>query len=177
MPGIGSVSVDVDTHGLMSARAKLLLAPEVVELAGRAATQDATDYAADVIRSMTPIATGRGRGGIPSHYSGEKSLRDSWITQVRTWGPVSEGTIINRKAYAAAVEYGARPRTIEPKADHTFLRWPGILQEYGRARFKSVNWPGFGGRHMGELGMERARPGIVSRYNAAIKAALKGLFG
>jgi hypothetical protein len=177
MPGIGWVVVEPDTSAfasLLALRGKLILAPEVVELAGLAATESTTEYAADVIRSLTPVGAGRGRGGVPSHYSGEKILRDSWITKVRAIGPEYQGSIINRKAYAAAVESGARPRTIEPKPGNTRLRWPGMLSRIG---YKSVNWPGFAGRHMGSLGLDAATPGIVARYRIVITAALKGLFG
>jgi Bacteriophage HK97-gp10, putative tail-component len=174
--GAGWVSVDVDTTGLFTTSMKLRLAPKEVELAGRAATAEATEYAASVIRDFTPVATGAGRGGVPSRRSGEKTLRDSWVTRVHSVGPSYQGEVINRKAYAAAVERGARARTIEPKEGNTWLQWPGILQEYGRRHFKSVNWPGFSGRHMATRGLDAATPGIFARYRASIAVAIKGLF-
>jgi hypothetical protein len=177
MPGIGWVDLDVYTDGLFSASAKLRLAPKEIDLAARVATVAATDYAADVIRDLTPVGKGEHRGGVPSHYSGEKILKDSWITRVSGVGPSYQGEIVNRKAYAAAVEKGARARLIEPKEGNSFLKWPGMLAEYGRSRLLSVNWPGFGGRHMGSRGLNAATPGIFARYQAAVAAAIKGVFG
>lgn len=165
------INLEIDSADLITARARLKLAPEILDIAGRAATEDATEYAAGIIKDLTPWGEGEGRGGVRSH-SGQTHLRTAWTTRVSGIGPEYVGNIFNRKEYAKAVEEGRAPKIIRAKRVR-FLWWPSY---FGRPR-RWVKWPGFAGRWMGSRGMNAARAGIFARYNAAIDAAIKGLFG
>jgi hypothetical protein len=171
-PGIGWVSVEIDAPVLFSLAQKFRSLPVAMDEAGRTATEEATEYAKEIIMEFTPVnEAGIGRGGKPSRKPG--TLRASWATRVSGLGPKAEGTIFNRRSWAAAVESGASARKIVPREEDGFLKWPGMR---GGPK-KRVWWPGFGGRHMAERGLLAAREGIFKRYNDAISRALRAVMG
>lgn len=174
--GLGDVSIEVGARGLYESQARVAALQQAVRVAAFEATDDATEYAADVIRRMTPIGEGEGRGGVRSHdeESGPPGphLVTGWFTRVRGVGPEMTGEIINRMDYAAAVEEGAAPRVIRVRRKK-YLWWPSIAN----SRLKRVDWPGFGGRHMGSRGLNEAAPGVFRRYNQAVERAVRRIFG
>ena len=145
--------IEVTIPNLLPFRERMAAAPELFNAERIAAMRDTALIAEAEIKRLTPRKTGR--------------LFAAWHSDVSPDG--SQARISDAVSYASVVEFGSAAHDIAPNRAKA-LSWPGAAHPVRRVRH-----PGTTGQHMGERGVEAAKPMIVNRFQKAIQNLLQKL--
>ena len=137
---------------------------------------DSLESLQESVRQFTPVFAGWRRKGIKI---GELKRSISIDNNGRVSKNVWEGEVYSDLEYAAAIEYGMSRQIIVPTHKKA-LRWydnRSFRQDAGPTIRKSVDWPGYKGAHMFQLGreeFERTDAEDIAEKNTRIYLGARG---